>query len=115
MRLRSDIWVSGYLRRCHVKAVPVFVARRGQAEAGAIYVSVDRLDGTALLLGPAPAGLDGSDTSRRWVALFDGAFVSRADVTAYLSRQASFDPDFWHIEVEDHAGRHFLDGELVDA
>jgi hypothetical protein len=32
-----------------------------------------------------------------------------ADVEAYLTRQLRFDPDIWIVEVEDRAGRHFLD------
>ena len=31
------------------------------------------------------------------------------DVEAYLTRQIRFDPDLWIVEVEDRAGRHFLD------
>ncbi len=32
-----------------------------------------------------------------------------ADVEAYLARQMKFDPDAWIVEVEDRAGRNFLD------
>ena len=32
-----------------------------------------------------------------------------ADVEAYLLRQLKFDPDIWIVEVEDRAGRNFLD------
>jgi hypothetical protein len=32
-----------------------------------------------------------------------------ADAEAYLARQIRFDPDVWIIEIEDRAGRHFLD------
>jgi hypothetical protein len=30
-------------------------------------------------------------------------------VEARLAREMRFDPDVWIIEVEDRAGRHFLD------
>jgi hypothetical protein len=53
-RLRSDFWVSAYLRRCAVEGVEAALRKRGAAEAGAIFVKVDRLDGTASLYGPAP-------------------------------------------------------------
>ena len=49
MRLRSDIWVSAYLRRCAAQGVVAVLRRRGAAEAGAIFVKLDRLDGTAAL------------------------------------------------------------------
>ena len=32
-----------------------------------------------------------------------------ADIEAYLARQIRFDPDLWIVEVEDRAGRSFLD------
>jgi hypothetical protein len=32
-----------------------------------------------------------------------------ADAEARLAREVKFDPDLWVIEVEDRAGRHFLD------
>jgi hypothetical protein len=35
--------------------------------------------------------------------------VADADIEAYLARQFRYDPDVWVIEVDDRAGRHFLD------
>jgi len=34
---------------------------------------------------------------------------TEADAEAYLARQLKFDPDIWIVEVEDRAGRNFLD------
>src|SRR5579863_4431246 len=54
MRLRADIWVSAYLRRCAVEGAVATLRRRGAAEAGAIFVKIDRLDRSAALFAPAP-------------------------------------------------------------
>ena len=59
MRLRSDIWVAAYLRRCGVEGASAVLRRRGAAEAGAIFVKVDHLDGRATLYEPAPQSLAG--------------------------------------------------------
>lgn len=91
------------------------VVRRGDTEAGAIFISIDRLDGTVCLYGPAPAGLEGSDTDRRWVRCLEGRAATPQEVSIYLARQIEFDPDLWVIEVEDKAGRHFLNDDLVRA
>jgi hypothetical protein len=112
MRVRSDIWVKAYLRRCQSEAVSVVIVRRGDDAAGAIFISVDRLDGTVFLYGPAPAGLVESEAERRWISCFGSQSVVEEKAKDYLRRQQKFDPDLWIIEVEDKAGRHFL-GDLV--
>ena len=54
MRLKSNIWVSAYLRRCQSEGVFGAVRRRGAEEAGAVFVKVSLLDGNAMLYVPAP-------------------------------------------------------------
>ena len=39
--------------------------------------------------------------------------VPEADIEARLVREIRFDPDVWIVEVEDRAGRHFLDDAVV--
>ena len=55
MRLKSGIWVAAYLRRCNVEGAFAAVRRRGADEAGAVFIKISRLDGTATLYGPALA------------------------------------------------------------
>jgi hypothetical protein len=112
MRVRTEIWVRAYLRRCQAEAIPVYVGRRGDEAAGAVFICVNRLDGTVALYGPAPAGLAETETERRWVSLFGGKPVGVAEVQVYLARQWDFDPDVWVLELEDRAGRHLL-GDLI--
>jgi hypothetical protein len=114
MRVKSELWVSAYLRRCQAEAVPVVVVRRGDAAAGAIFISVDLLDGTVCLYGPAPAGLEGGATDRRWVRCLGTGAVASAEAGLYLARQLEFDPDLWILEVEDRTGRHFLGDDVVE-
>ena len=107
-RLRSDFWVSAHLRRCAAAGIDAVLRRRGAAEAGAIWVKVDRLDGTASLYGPAPQALVGEDTADR---LFEAVLLERfpGDVEERLAREIRFDPDSWIIEIDDRAGRSLLD------
>ena len=113
MRLKAEIWVKAYLRRCRLEGADAVLVRRGDADAGAIYIKVSRLDGTALLFGPAPAGLDEAREDRRWQPCLKDAPTAEVEADAYLERQASFDADIWIVAVEDRAGRHFLDGWLA--
>ncbi|HZT46388.1 MAG TPA: DUF1491 family protein [Hyphomicrobiaceae bacterium] len=113
MRLKAEIWVKAYMRRCQHDGAFAALLRRGDADAGAIYIKVSRLDGTALLFGPAPAGLAEAREERRWQSCLDPAPAPEADVDAFLARQIEFDPDIWVVAVEDRAGRHFLDDWLA--
>jgi hypothetical protein len=111
MRLKSALWVAAYLRRCNVEGVFAAVRRRGAEEAGAIFVRISRLDGTSDLFGPAPQStFDATPgTDRRFSASLAKQPAPDADVEAYLVRELKFDPDIWIVELEDRAGRNFLD------
>ena len=113
MRLKAEIWVKAYLRRCAGEGADAILVRRGDSDAGAIYIKVSRLDGTASLFGPAPAGLEGAREERRFESSFTREIVPEAEVDAFLARQIEFDADIWIIAVEDRQGRHFLDGWLA--
>lgn len=109
MRLKSEIWVKAYLRRCAVDGAAAVVVHRGDTDAGVIFIKITRLDGVADLYGPAPAGLvDRLD--REWVPVRTAA--PEADVDALIRREIDMDRDIWVLEVEDRAGRHFLDDWL---
>ncbi len=90
------------------------LVRRGDEDAGAIYIKVSLLNGTALLFGPAPAGLDEAREERHWQPMLKLAAPER-EADAMLARQVDFDPDVWIVEVEDATGRHFLDDWLSGA
>ncbi|MBV9347713.1 MAG: DUF1491 family protein [Pseudolabrys sp.] len=116
MRLKSSIWVAGYLRRCNVEGAFAAVRRRGAEEAGAVFIKVARPDGTAVVYGPAPqSAFDDARPSGRAFVPVAGAQAPVADQAAedYLAKQIKFDPDVWIVEVEDRAGRHFLDDQAI--
>jgi hypothetical protein len=110
VRLKSAIWVAAYVRRCHLEGAFAVVRRRGAEEAGAIFVKIAKLDGTAALFSPAPQSTfdEARPGDRRFVSVVDG-FVPEADIEKRLTSELKFDPDLWIVEVEDRAGRHFLD------
>jgi hypothetical protein len=112
MRLKSGIWVAAYLRRCNVEGVFAAVRRRGAEEAGAIFVKINRLDGTGTLYGPAPqSAFDEAQPADRMFVVVAGRETpaTETDIESRLTREIRFDPDLWIVEVEDRAGRNFLD------
>jgi hypothetical protein len=111
MRLKSGIWIAAYLRRCQVEGAAAVLRRRGAEDAGAIFVKVSRLDGSCDLYGPAPQSTfdEARPSERAFSPALGGEPKPEADIEAYLARQIRYDPDLWIVEVEDRAGRHFLD------
>jgi hypothetical protein len=110
MRLKTALWVAAYLRRCQVEGAFAVVRRRGAEEAGAVFIRICRLDGTSDLFGPAPQSeFDAAtDTDRAFSPSLKQLPAPDAAVESYLAREIKFDPDVWIVEVEDRAGRSFL-------
>ncbi len=116
MRLKTGIWVAAYLRRCNVEGVFAAVRRRGAEEAGAVFVKINRLDGSAVLYGPAPQSAfdEAQPADRMFVVLIgDKTPASESEIELRLAKELRFDPDLWIIEVEDRVGRSFLDNVVL--
>jgi hypothetical protein len=105
MRVTSALWVAAFVRRCNDAGMFAVVQRRGSDDAGAIFILIDQLAGTADLYAPAPqASFDEAQPSDR---LFQkiAAGASNGEVNARLEKEGRFDPDFWVVAVEDRDGR----------
>jgi hypothetical protein len=115
MRLKSAIWVAAYVRRCHIEGAFAAVRRRGAEDAGAIFIKLNRLDGTADLFAPAPqtAFEDARPADRAFARTFGNEPAPEQKVEDRLAREMKFDPDVWIVEVEDRSGRHFIDNVIA--
>jgi hypothetical protein len=111
MRVKSGIWVAAYVRRCYIEGAAAVVRRRGAEEAGAVFIKISRLDGTAELFGPAPQSAfdETRPADRAFVPCLKTRPAPEAEAESFLAREIKFDPDVWIVEVEDRAGRNFLD------
>jgi hypothetical protein len=113
VRLTAEFFAAALVRRAMIEGAFAAVTRKGAAQAGTLFIIVDRLDGTADLYGPAPQMLmESSDSDRRFERLAAG--VPRAEVLERLAREQRFDSDLWVIEIEDRAGRCFVEVIGVD-
>ena len=111
-RITSDFFVSAYVRRRNDAGLFTAVVRKGAAEAGAIFVKVNRLDGRADLYGPLPqAYLDGVDPAIAGGRVFERLLTAAAEdeVDARLASERRFDSDLWIVETEDRDGSSNLD------
>jgi hypothetical protein len=112
LRLRSDIWVAAYLRRCGVEGASAVLRRRGAAEAGAIFVKVDHLNGRATLYAPAPQSVAAElrpGVERIFARAHNGDSIDSGAAEERLKREIAFDPDLWIVEVENGAEGAWLD------
>ncbi len=108
MRVTSNFWVGGYLRRAMAEGCFSSVVKRGAEEAGAIFIILNYCNGEFSLFGPAPQSM--FDENAQGDRLFT-TLVEKQPEQAVLDRLESekkFDSDLWIIENEDRAGRSFL-------
>ena len=115
MRLKSAFWVAAYIRRCNGEGAFAAVRRRGAEDAGAIFIKLNRLDGTAERFAPAPQSAfdDARPADRAFSRSFGKDPVPEEKVEDKLAKEARFDPDVWIVEIEDRAGRHFIDNVVA--
>ncbi len=102
-RLKTELWVQAFLRRCAVAGQSGAVLHRGHADAGALLVVINHLDGTHSLLVPPP-GPAYDDAGNR---LFENSTQVRLtwpETNEKIMRARRFDSDLWVIEVEDKSG-----------
>ncbi len=96
--LRSDIWVSAFVRRHNDLGHICVVSRRGDPIAGQVFIEVDHLDGTISLFTPAPMASRPDSASlvfqRRLVRAEPGKVRDR------IAREVDFDPDLWVLSLD---------------
>lgn len=107
VRLKSTIYVHALIRRCEAAGANAYLVRRGAEEAGAVFIKVSRLDGTCTVLSPARR----SDEFIWTRPLGESTDEGRA--RDYFAKQIRIDPDIWIVEIEDKAGRVFVDEPVV--
>jgi GMP synthase (glutamine-hydrolysing) len=108
MRLKSEVRVQAWLRRAQGLGLMATVARKGEAESGAILVKVLRAARRCDVFTPVTA----PDGSPAWLRALPEGGADEREADAYLARQAKYDGDMWVVEIEDPKGVFEL-GETV--
>jgi len=106
--LPTDLRISAQIRIAAAQGIPMVLVHKGDPNSGAIYLKINRLDGTAELLNQVR--LDGELV---WTPCGDGKPMDEREADAYLASQSEFDPDLWIIEIEDRLGRHWFPEKIV--
>ena len=108
-RLKTDMLVGAAIRCAGAELIDCVMLRRGNADAGAILVHIDALDGRHRLLARV-LDFDGNYGWRPVLAGPEGdGWADRESVETRLSREMEIDPDAFVLEVQDRQGRNPFD------
>jgi GMP synthase (glutamine-hydrolysing) len=109
-RLKAGVIVQAAIRRASLRGVPATVVRKGDPDAGQVYVVVNRgREVGCVVLAPAR---DYDSGKTVWRQPLGEAPVPEADAEAYLEKERRVDPDLWVLEIEDRDGWHPFDEPL---
>ena len=108
-RLKTELWIKTQIRLCDINSIPAVVVHRGDGDAGAVLLKINRLgDGCEVLT--RFRGLDGEPG---WLRGTGPDPVDEGEADDYVQRQMDRDPDIWVIEIEDPKDRYRLDGPII--
>jgi hypothetical protein len=101
-RLKTGLLVQAGIRYCEGKLITAMLRKRGDADAGALLVKINRLDGSATLFSRVTSFSGGTE----WHRSSGEDWLPDADIEQRLESEISIDPDIWIIEVENPAGEN---------
>ncbi len=108
-RLKTGLWIRAQIRLCDIDSIPAVVVHRGDDDAGAVLLKINRLrDGCEVLT--RFRGLDGE---QGWLRGTGADTVEEAEADDYVRRHIGRDPDVWVLEIEDPNRRYRLDGPIL--
>ncbi len=104
LRIKTEIYVSSWLRRCQAEGAFAAVVKKGDPDAGIIIVKTIG-EGNA-----AQAFIEQySDSDQKQWRCMNEEPMAESEVDQLIAQETKFDRDLWVVEVQDRAGRHFLD------
>lgn len=106
-RLKTRVMIQSAVRRASMRGVAATVARRGDPDAGLIYVKVNRgNDVGCTVLAPTR---DWDTGALGWRIVTGDNPVPEHDADTLIERERKVDPDLWVLEIEDREGWHPFD------
>jgi hypothetical protein len=109
-RLKTELRVQAWLRRCAIAGLMATVARKGDADAGALFLKVNRFAAGCEVF----SGVTGPDGAPAWLRATGPKPVSEKEADTYLARQGKYDSDLWVVEIEDPKSQFVVDGKILE-
>ena len=100
MRVTSELFVSALLRRIQASGGFGAIVRRGNREAGAVFILERARNGETALFGPAPQMVysEAKPDERCFSRMMTTS--DAGEIAQKLEKEARFDSDIWAVEVE---------------
>ncbi len=108
-KVKAGIWVQVQVRLCAINGLGVYVARKGDPDAGAVLLKLNRMGEGCEVLTQVRT-MEGKSA---WMRAVGGGLVPEDRADAYIRGQIDFDPDLWVLEIEDPGRKYQVDGEIV--
>ncbi len=109
-RLKTELRVQAWVRRCAALGLMATVARKGDPEAGALFLKVNRFTSGCEVF----SGVTAPDGAPVWLRATGAEPVDEAAADEYLKRQSKYDPDAWVLEIEDPKSTFQLDAPTLE-
>ena len=108
-RLKSSIWIQAQIRICSISNLSAYVMKRGDPDAGAIFLHLNKLNGNNLVYNQIRT-ISGQIA---WSQSGSGTALGDKEVHDYLEKQKKYDPDLWILEIEDPEDKYKFDGIVL--
>jgi hypothetical protein len=103
--LKAEIIIKAGIRTAEQNFSSAYVTKRGDSEAGAIFVKIDTLDGYAkLYCRNLVYDFDKNKDLFKFEDLYPNKKTERRDVDIRIAKEISIDRDCWIVEIEDKNG-----------
>ena len=103
--LKAEIIINAGIRTAERNFASAYVIKRGDSEAGAIFIKIDTLDGYAKLYSRNLIyDFDENKDLVQFQDLYPNKKMKREDVDIRLAKETLIDVDCWIVEIEDKNG-----------
>ena len=105
-QLKTGIWVDALIRRAQVAGAFACVVERGDRDAGSVLVAVRGESGLTLYV---------PERDMEGARVWRGEALDEAALSARIASRLDFDPDLMVVEIDDRAGRHFIEEPVLNS
>ena len=108
--LKAETIINAGIRIAEKNLTSVYVIKRGDEQAGAIFVKINTLDGfSKLFLRNIKYDLNNDKEIIEFADLYPQKRITTKEIDKRISREIEIDRDCWVVEIEDKNGFNAFD------